>query len=284
MALEVSARHFLKAVSWILDNLARGSQSKQEATSVGWTSRWCWWQPEIRRIPKWVKKCWVFCCFFQGPFRNTKQAKQKKNIRGNHLWHLRREHAQTRCKVDGVWRFHHLTTDSKIISFIVPQCSARHHETCENDAHNVNAKSHGLGFFVGPKGVTGKMGWYDNSWDTFPICFFPVSFFWRRKKAWKTRQKTNIQKKNMNSKRKNNRKSLFRTKLRKAWDFSTNDKDFSHLSRWIGAADYRSRLDFQETQWRYPSCQVAYELPIGFFSHIWTGYPISSPLTQLINQ
>ena len=29
--------HFLKAVSWILDNLARGSQSKQDATSVGWT-------------------------------------------------------------------------------------------------------------------------------------------------------------------------------------------------------------------------------------------------------
>ena len=99
-----------------------------------------------------------FLLFLPRSVSKHKQTNQKKNIRGNHLWHLRREHAQTRCKVDGVWRFHHLTTDSKIISFIVPQCSARHRETCENDAHNVNAKSHGLGFFVGPKGVTGKMG------------------------------------------------------------------------------------------------------------------------------
>lgn len=86
-------------------------------------------------------------------FETQTNKPKKKNIRGHHLWHLRREHAQTRRKVDGVWRFHHLTTDSKIISFIVPQCSARHRETCENDAHNVNAKSHGLGFFLlAPRG------------------------------------------------------------------------------------------------------------------------------------
>ena len=140
-------------------------------------------------FPKWVKKCCLlFCCFFQGPFRNTNKPKKGKTYGGTICGTWGREHAQTRCKVDGVWRFHHLTTDSKIISFIVSQCSARHRETCENDAHNVNAKSHGLGFFVGPKGVTAKMG-YDNSWYTFPICFFPVSFFGRRKKAWKTRQK-----------------------------------------------------------------------------------------------
>ena len=29
--------HFRKAVSWMVDNLARGSQSKQDATSTGYS-------------------------------------------------------------------------------------------------------------------------------------------------------------------------------------------------------------------------------------------------------